>query len=183
MGTPDSAVAYAGALLDFAGVEIAKLVRAYVPPDLAVLDVGAGWPKYRILLSEYTAMDAVEVWRYNIVSNQLHNFYRAVYHTDIADFSYPMRYGAVIMGDVLEHLPVERAQKVVRVACANADHVFVAVPFEMAQDAGDDNPYEVHVQDDLTIEVMAARYPRLKFLTRQEGQWGAPTKAIYVKNL
>lgn len=162
MGTPEFKN-YLASLLDFAGFEIARLVRHRVPTDRKILDVGAGWAKYRILLNEY-AMDAVEIWKPYVEKHRLMDHYDSVHVMKAVDFQYPQRYGAVIMGDVLEHMPVKDAQAVIRAACGNADLVIVVVPFLMEQHEEEGNPYEAHVQDDLTEELMTERYPQLSLL-------------------
>lgn len=178
MATP-SLKDYPAALLDFAGLSIAKLVRERVTTDKRLLDIGPGWGKYRFLLPEYD-MDGVEVWAPYVQQNKLNAYYATVHVTNAAHFRYRCRYGAVILGDVLEHIPVAAAQKVIEQACANAEHVFVATPFVMPQDEVDGNPHEAHVQDDLTAELMDERYPQLK-LYDQRIREGEHTKAIYIK--
>jgi hypothetical protein len=178
MATPPLAY-YAAALLDFAGLTISQLVRERVATDQKLLDIGPGWGKYRFLLPEYE-MDGVEVWKPYVAQNKLDAYYSTVHVVNAVDFRYLQRYGAVIIGDVLEHIPVEGAQAVIRAACANADHLFVAVPFEMPQDEVEGNHHEAHAQDDLTAELMAERYPELQFY----GVFQRPeehAKAIYVK--
>lgn len=176
MGTPDP---YIPALFDFAGEAVASIVRDWIKPDQRILDVGAGWGKYRWLLPEYE-MDAVEAWKPNVTESKLDGYYSEVYQMPVQHLSWAgYRFGAVIFGDVLEHIPVSAAQSCIRAATAHADLVVVAVPFEMEQHPEDGNPYEEHVQADLTREVMAQRYPDLVFHT---GYWAGPgshEKAIY----
>lgn len=188
MGTPEPKD-FEAALYDFAGTTVAQLVRESVPADQKILDVGAGWGKFALLLPEYD-MEAVEVFPPNVEKNNLCKLYSMVYIYNIVNFKYRERYGAVIMGDVLEHLSVEDAQKVLRLACENADHVFVVVPFEMPQDEEDGNCHEIHIQDDLTEALMAERYPELKLFDLQfkEDDCGGTrlvarghTKAVYIK--
>jgi hypothetical protein len=167
--------AYVDALYDFSGDTIAAYVRDNVPDSERILDIGAGWGKYRFILPEYE-MDCVEIWLPNIQESNLNSYYRKVYHQDISKFKYPNRYGCVIFGDVLEHMSVENAQRAIRAACANSDFVCVTVPYEMPQPA-DDNPHEEHIQEDLTRAVMEERYPELECLA-EEGH-----KAVYVKRI
>lgn len=176
MATPDN---YATALMDYAGNTISALVREHVDSNGKILDIGAGWGKYRFLLPEYE-MDAVDIWEIYVDKHKLDAYYDTIYITDAARFDYPNRYDAVIMGDVLEHLPVEDAQKMVRAACNNADYVFISTPFEMEQEEVEGNPHEAHVQADLTEKVMAERYPELE-LFDTFGRPGEHVKSIYVK--
>lgn len=173
MGTPPNPDAWEAALHDFAGTTIQSLIRVNVPTDRKILDVGAGWGKYRLLLPEYT-FDAVEVWAPEAEKNDLASQYDTVYITDIKDFTYPQEYGAIIMGDVLEHLSAENAQRVIDEANRHTTTLVVAVPFMMDQHAEEDNPYEEHLQNDLNFEVMGMRYPDLN-LYEFDGH-----KAIYI---
>lgn len=176
MATPDN---YAAALLDYAGTTIATLIREHVELDEKLLDIGAGWGKYRFLLPEYE-MDAVDVWEPYVRKHKLDAYYDSVFICDASRFAYPHRYGAVIMGDVLEHLEVADAQAMVRAACLNADYVFIATPFEMEQHEVEGNPHEAHIQADLNRKIMDQRYPELE-LFDYFGRKGEHTKAIYVK--
>lgn len=176
MATPEE---YARSLLDYAGNLISQQVREKVGKDKRILDIGAGWGKYRFLLPEYE-MDALDIWEPYIEKHKLNAYYRKVYIADAGDFNYPENYGAIIMGDVLEHLPIEQAQKAIRDACNHADYVFVATPFEMEQHEVEGNPHEAHIQDDLTHKIMEERYPELKLLS-SFGRPGEHVKAIYVK--
>jgi 2-polyprenyl-3-methyl-5-hydroxy-6-metoxy-1,4-benzoquinol methylase len=176
MATPE---AYEQALFDFAGLEIAHLVRTHVSPDMNILDIGAGWGKYKILLPEYQ-MDAVEVWTPYIEQNRLDAIYANIFNGNVADYDWPRLYGVIIFGDVLEHIPVPQAQHAIQMACQRSAQVLVATPFEMPQCAVDGNSHEEHVQEDLTKEVMAQRYPEL-MMYKTRVREGEHTKAIYVK--
>ena len=68
------------------------------------------------------------------------------------------------MGDVLEHLTVEDAQKVLNQVLQHCKYVLVAVPFMLPQDGDDDNPFEEHKQADLNFDTMKNRYPQLHLL-------------------
>lgn len=176
MATPDN---YVLSLLDYAGTTIGELVRENVPTNEKILDIGAGWGKYRFLLPEYE-MDGIDVWEPYIEKHKLDAYYETVFITDASKFGYPYRYGAVIMGDVLEHLEIADAQKMVRAACQHSDFVFIATPFEMLQEEVEGNPHEAHIQPDLTAEIMAERYPELE-LFDTFGKENEHVKAIYVK--
>lgn len=127
-----------------------------------ILDVGAGDGKWRDLLSEYV-MDGVEVFEPNIERYGLKDKYREVFNVDIKDFQYKW-YDVVIFGDVLEHLEVEEAQRVLRYAIEHSREVIVAVPYKYKQGIEYGNVYEIHKQDDLTPEIMGERYPEIKLL-------------------
>ena len=127
------------------------------------LDVGAGDGKWSGLLGNYLVMDACEIYLPNIWENNLERKYRNVYNADIYDLRYGY-YDLIIFGDVIEHMGVRRAQAVIEYALPRCKDLIVAVPYLYAQGKLYGNEYERHVQDDLTPEIFAARYPQLKIL-------------------
>ena len=143
---------------------ICAWIRKYFPRSAEILDVGACDGLWRRLLPEYPNMDAVEAWRphYECLRR---DGYRRVFLEDARFFHYE-HYDLVILGDILEHLAVNEAQAVLEYAGAHSQDVIVAVPFCYEQGAIYGNPYEVHVQDDLTPELVAERYPQLELLLR-----------------
>lgn len=176
MATPTE---YKEALLDYAGLTISRYIRKHLPTDKRILDVGAGWGKYRFLLPEYE-MDCVEAWQPYVEQNKLDAYYRNVFINDITDFDIKEHYGAITMGDVLEHISPKEAFGVVDKLCAAADYVCIAVPFEMEQEAVEGNHHEEHLQADLNEEVMKKRFPQLELLEYFKGD-NEHIKAIYVK--
>lgn len=176
MATPE---AYKESLMDYAGNAISAYIRKRLSSDKRIVDIGAGWGKYRFLLPEYE-MDCVEVWEPYVKENKLDAYYRKVFLNNIVDFELPQHYGAVTMGDVLEHIPKRDAWGVVEKLCNSADYVCIAVPFMMEQCAVEGNEHEEHKQPDLNEEVMAERYPQLELL-ESFGRPGEHIKAIYVK--
>ena len=123
-----------------------------------VLDVGACDGVWANILGEWYVMDAVEAWTPNVETFRLSEKYRTVYRTEIQSFTYD-HYDLVIFGDVIEHMTVVDAQKVLAYAREHSDMVIVAVPFLFKQDAIYGNPYERHIQDDLTNQLFLERYP------------------------
>ena len=147
---------------DYGKPEICAWVRKHFPRSSTILDVGACDGKWRRLLPEYPNMDAVEAFEPNLQNLQ---GYRDVFHADICNFSYSW-YDLVILGDIVEHLSVEAAQNELEYARDRCRDMIVAVPFLYKQDAIYGNPYEVHIQDDLTPENFAERYPGFEVLLR-----------------
>lgn len=141
--------------------EVCRWIREHFPPDSILLDVGPSDGKWRGLLPEYV-MDAVEVFEPYTKSLK---GYREIFIADIKDFEYPW-YDLVIMGDVLEHLTVEDAQKVLKWADTHCRDIVISVPFEYVQGAVNGNIHEIHIQDDLTAELFAERYPGYDVLCR-----------------
>jgi hypothetical protein len=156
MGIPGNRQDRYEALYDVCGVAARNTVRAYFPVESTeILDVGACWGKYRDLLPEYE-MDACEVWEPYIVAERLDERYRKVWHCDVMDVDLS-QYSLVIFGDVLEHLSASEAQ----VAIKTSPRAVVVVPYEYEQGPEDGNPFETHLQDDLTEGLMRVRYPEL----------------------
>ena len=133
--------------------------------DSRILDVGAGEGTYCDLLKEYFSnIEGLEVFKPNIENYQLKDKYKKVYNIDIKDFIYPYRYDIVIFGDIIEHLEVEEAQKVLEYAKEMCTEMIVAVPYQYKQGIEYGNVYEIHKQDDLTPQIMSERYPYLELL-------------------
>lgn len=140
---------------------IVKWIRAAFPTDSEILDVGACDGKWRTLLPEYEYMDAVEVFEPS--ANNLRGMYRKVFNVNIEDFKY-QHYALIIFGDVIEHLSIENAQKVLNYAKRRCTDMIVAVPFLYPQGELYGNPFERHLQPDLTAEVFNQRYPGFSVL-------------------
>ena len=145
---------------DYGKPEVVAWIRENYSLDSTILDVGAGDGKWRQLLRRYPNMDAVEAYGPNL---RLLNGYRKVFHADIRDFRFD-RYDLIIFGDVLEHLRVKDAQVVLDYARNRCRDMVIAVPFLYEQGAIYGNPYEVHLQDDLTPELFEERYPGFEVL-------------------
>lgn len=136
------------------------LINKY-PPKSEILDVGAGSGTYALLLGDYFELDAIEVYKPS--ADYIKERYRKVFNEDIRNFQYKC-YDVIIFGDILEHLEVEEAQKVLDYATTKCKEVVVAVPYEYKQGAICGNEYEIHKQDDLTPELVLERYPKLRLL-------------------
>lgn len=174
MGTPANDRDRYFSTYDFAGLQIRYDITRRFDQTTTILDVGAGWGKYRELLPEYPHMDACEIWHPNIEAELLGLGYRDVFEADIVVLDVD-RYDVIIMGDVLEHLPTEAAAATVARLNNNCEEIYVAVPYLHPQGEVDGNPFERHVQDDLTDDVMIERYPTLVLYA------GSPDKGVYVK--
>lgn len=144
--------------------DIAKYLKDKYTENARVLDVGAGSGTYYNYLGDYfKEMDAVEVFEPNIKEFDLENKYHKVFNIDIKDFKYDY-YDIIIFGDILEHLNVKDAQKVLEYALNMCEEIIVAVPYLYEQGECYNNIYETHLQPDLTPEIMEERYPYLKLL-------------------
>ena len=144
-------------------VLIRAVVRALFAETANILDVGPGKGKYSdLLFKEYPNLDCVEVFGPYVKKFNLREKYRYVYVADIRAFILPRAYDLVILGDVLEHFSINEAQTVIRQLDKAGSSIIVTVPFLYEQGPAGGNPYERHLQADLTPEVMEARYPSLK---------------------
>lgn len=81
----------------------------------------------------------------------------------------PRAYKGVILGDVIEHLNVFESQDFIRNLIALGYRLVVVVPYEYEQSCVEGNPYEVHLQPDLSPSVMADRYPDLAVVISDDG--------------
>lgn len=171
---------------DWCGPRIQRLVRAAFPSlSTQILDVGACWGKYRILLPEYPHMDACEIWLPYVLENDLLHRYRQVIQASICDYAQSAAwqpYDVVIMGDVLEHIAAGPAVEMLDKVLDTCKEVFVIVPYLYPQGEEHGNPFQAHVQDDLTPDVMAERYPRLALIST-EMRDGQAFKGIYRRSL
>lgn len=166
MGTPATTGARHDAMYDLGGNTVSEHIRKnFKPKSTTILDVGAGWGKYRLLLPEYK-MDAVEVWKPYIEEEKLKKLYGKVYEKDICDVQ-DINYDVVIMGDVLEHIERERAVPLVERIKKTCKQLYVVVPYNYPQHEVNGNKHEIHHQDDLTDELVQELYG-LKLLVRDE---------------
>ena len=152
--------------------ELKWLIEHRLPKGSTCLDVGACDGEYFRHLGEHLYMDAVEVWQENIIRHGLDKMYHHVFEANIKDLKYE-HYDIVIFGDVIEHMTVEDAQAVLEYAKAHSDYIVVAVPYRYKQGVLYGNPYEIHIQDDLTESLFVERYPgfECRFPYPNYGYW------------
>ena len=119
-----------------------------------ILDVGPGAGTYGSML-KHLDVEALEIYPLYIQMFNLTEIYKQIHIGDIREFDIEP-YDYIIMGDVLEHLTVEEATKVL--SRMQDKKVMVAVPylFEQGEEMG--NIYETHHQPDLTDEIVQSRY-------------------------
>ncbi len=155
---------------DYGKTEIVKFIKDTFKYKSSCLDVGACDGKWANLLNDYLIMDAVEIFKPNIIEWGLAARYRNVFNMDIADLEYKW-YDLIIFGDVIEHMTVENARKVINYARGRCTNMIIGVPFQYPQDAIYGNPYERHIQDDLTEEIFNERYPGFTLLSKPRGNY------------
>lgn len=139
---------------------VVEWIRDNFKNNVEILDVGACDGKWSKLLPEYT-MDAVEIWK--PYCKAIRPLYRNVFCRNISGFNYNY-YDLIIFGDVIEHMTVETAKRVLEYAFDRCKDMIVAVPFLYPQGSVGGNPWQMHRQPDLTAELFAERYPMLEVL-------------------
>ena len=162
------------ASLDTGKKETVSWICNHFSKGSTALDVGACDGKWGKLLNDYLYMDGLEIFKDNIGKHKLNSIYHTCYLGDIREFRYK-HYDLIIFGDVLEHMSVEDAQKVLNYAWDRCRDLIVAVPYQWVNRSHYGNPWEVHIQDDLTPVNVLERYPRLKPLFIYE-RYGYYTK-------
>ena len=155
---------------------IVHWVKDQFPKGATCLDVGACDGKWWNYLGDYFQMDACEAFQPNIQRWELAKKYNKVFWGDICNLEYD-HYDLVIFGDVIEHLTVGKAQRVLSYAKEHCTDMIIAVPYELPQDEIYGNPYERHIQDDLTPEIFDARYPNFEII------WANSEYAYYHRKL
>jgi len=116
-------------------------------PDNVVLDVGAGEGKWgKLLKGKVAKIHGVEVWEKYIIKYKLHNFYDELVNVNMKDFVFNIPYNVAILGDVLEHLPIEEAMAFLAKLKVNVDTIFLTLPITICIQNGESigNPFETH---------------------------------------
>lgn len=155
-----------GRSFPFGKMETISFITEFCPDKTSrILDVGPGRGIYNILLRKegYTNFDAVEIYLPYIEKFELHKFYQRVFHCNIVDFEYE-HYDIIIMGDVIEHLRVREAQKIIKYAQHHCNLLIVAVPYKLKQIGSQLDGSGDHRQPDLTREIFMDRYPGFSLL-------------------
>ena len=156
--------------------EVVAWIKSTFQKGSTCLDVGPCDGKWFNLLGNHLVMDAVEIYEPYINVYELYLRYRKVFCGDVFQFKYPP-YDLVLLCDVIEHMPVDKAQKVIEYATHNCKKMIVAVPFLFKQGPMRGNKWEEHIQDDLTPRLFNERYPGFTLLYRPVNDY-----AYYVKD-
>ena len=140
-----------------------------------VLDVGPYDGRWSDKLrGHFKHIDAVEAFEPYVERFGLRSKYDNIFISDVLSFDFDY-YNLIIIGDVLEHLTVEDAQKLVDKIYNKCDNFVIVIPYEYPQDEYDANEYQIHKQEDLTDEIMHQRYPNLVRIAYDE------VRGAYVK--
>jgi len=134
------------------------IVKKY-KKESKILDVGSGIGTYSDLLRPkgFINIDCVEVFEQYVIDYNLKEKYNNVFIGDVTKININFDvYDLIIFGDVLEHIDLESAKNLLnRLSNKN---LIVAVPFESKQGEHFGNSYEIHLQDDLTLENFFERF-------------------------
>lgn len=161
---------YAGTSNNFGKVETIEFISNTFPDkNIKILDVGPGQGIYNKLLKlkGYYNIDAIEVYKPYIEKFDLYNMYNNVYNENILKFTYKY-YTLIIFGDILEHLNIKQAKRVINFAQNHSKLIIVAVPYcdyqigQQLDGSGD------HKQFDLTRDVFLNRYDNFNLLIDNE---------------
>ena len=155
--------------------EMVRWAELNFPQGSTCLDVGACDGKWFDLLCNDFKMDAVEIYEPNIIKHDLELKYDYVFHGDIEDYLYDW-YDLIIFGDVIEHMTVDKAQRVLDYAYHRCKDMLIAVPYLWTQPEIYGNKWELHIQNDLTNDIFHARYAGFETLL-QYGDYGYYHKA------
>ncbi len=139
--------------------EVCQKLMELCPQGSTALDIGAGAGIYAVFLNRHYVMDAIEIWAPTIESENLKEKYRNIYCGDALDFKFTNCYDLIILGDIVEHLDVDDAQRLIKDCLQNATYVMIAVPYNLPQGPIYGNRHECHRQSDLTKEIFNQRYP------------------------
>ena len=162
--------------IDFKGEIKEYLLKKFPNKETTILDVGPGEGFYwHVLKDSYHNLDCVEIYGPNIIGNKLEEKYRKTFHSDVCDFKFD-HYDVIIIGDVLEHLSVEKAQRLIERLYDKCDEIVVSVPWLFNQEPIYGNEYEKHLQPDLTPDIMKDRYPQIQPLITNQ------VVGVYIKN-
>ena len=139
-------------------------------PEPSVIDVGVGAGKTVNILGAFcNVLDGIEAREPVIKEFKLEERYDHIFQIDARDFKHRDKYDTIIMGDMIEHLSVKEAQALVeRMKKWVVNTIFIQVPYKYPQEALHDNPFELHVQWDLTHENFMERYPWFKLVVKDE---------------
>lgn len=130
-----------------------------------VLDCGAGAGTYLDLikanLGYQTIVVGVEAWYPYIIKYDLEDRYDILYPIDIRDMA-SFQYDLVILGDILEHMSEDDAVLLWNRISEEAKYALISIPIiHYEQGALNDNPYEVHVEEDWTTEKVLQKFSNI----------------------
>ena len=147
-------------------IPVLKYIVENVEKNAKILDVGFGAGAYGKLLRSlyYQNIDGLDIYSDNIKEMGLDKIYDNVFIQNIIDFDFKY-YDLIIMGDVLEHIELESAKKLLsRFISDKCGQLIVSVPYEYEQDELYGNKHEKHLQPEMNEIFMETHYPCLKLI-------------------
>jgi 2-polyprenyl-3-methyl-5-hydroxy-6-metoxy-1,4-benzoquinol methylase len=162
---------------------ILKFILENIDKDAKILDVGFGSGVYGKLLRAfyYQNIDGIDIYGQNIEEMGLNRIYDNIFIENILDFDFDF-YDLIIMGDVLEHIELESAKKLVSgfIKHKKCRAMVVSVPYEYEQDELYGNHFEKHLQPDVTSVYMEKHYPHLELIDSSSMANSGHTLGVYV---
>ena len=156
-----------GVSADEGKLAVLKYILENVKKDAKILDVGFGAGIYGKILRAfyYQNIDGLDVYGENIEEMGLDKIYDTIFIENILDFDFDF-YDLIIMGDVLEHIDLKEAKKLLSGFINNnkCNHIIVSIPYEYEQGEAYGNKHEKHLQSEVTTEFMEEHYPYLKLI-------------------
>lgn len=144
--------------------DVERFIRSNFPTTSTILDVGPGAGKYGRMLHDYPYKDCIEANPKCFEMYPLKDIYVNCWEGTFEGLDLPSyKYDLVIMGDVLEHVQVEDAQRFLD-KLPSKTAVLVKVPLMAPRGPSFGTHLEAHPQGDLTVENFLERYPGFIYL-------------------
>lgn len=142
-------------------------------PHATALDIGCGSGTYARMFpdAEWTGF---EIWEPYVEKFGLRGLYKTLVIADAVNAELPDHdYDVAVLGDVLEHLSLDRAKRLFDRVRERAVVTIVSIPLgQYPQDGFEGNPFEAHVTDDWTVDKVVEAFGK--------PQWHAVDKEIGV---
>lgn len=143
-----------------------KWVVAKLPKTDRMLDIGAGCGTYAKMFKA-KHWTGVEVWEPYVEKYGLKGLYNELLVGDASEVPFDVdapHYDVAFAGDVLEHMAVEEAKKLVERLKACSDTVIISIPLgHYPQDAYEGNPYEIHIVDNWSHDAFVETFGKPTF--------------------
>lgn len=111
-----------------------------IPNVRYVLDIGPGWATYSKLLRKKNHIwHAVEIFEPYVARFKLEKYYDQIFISDISIFLPKVFYDVIILGDVLEHLPNKKSQKVLAKVFSHSKYCIISLPLDAETHAPSEN--------------------------------------------
>jgi SAM-dependent methyltransferase len=148
----------------YLGNDVKKYLTDNFDTESTILDVGCGHGYYFKLLNDhFKKFDAVEIWEPYINEYKLTEMYDNVFNINILDFEFD-HYDIIIMGEILEHKSRTDAVKILNKLKDKCKELIVVVPYYLPQDEVFGNKYEIHLQPDLSDDIIMEHYSMLEII-------------------